>query len=406
MSATVRSLAAEHSTEAALHRNGLWDALVWRDAAIAWLAQHAVLAVCFRLALFSGVRVPQNIWIAVRVLLIGWDGRDLAAVATHGYVTARDAAFFPLLPLAEHVMAPLLGGRAALAGWLLANIAALGAFGVLRRLAEDETGSRRVARLALVFLAFSPFAVFLSLAYTEPVFLLLALLTFHALRHRRWLTAGLMLALAVLTRMAGIVLLVPLALEAVLTLRARFERETLIRAAGAAALPVLALSGFWLFLAHIYGTPFAGARAENTYWTRHLDWPWYGVVHTIGTVIHPADGAYVFRAALDLAALAVASALSVALAVPRVRAWAGVPFSYAAYAWAATLFALCVPLHPTDGSDALFSLPRYLLVAFPFAILLGAVAGHSRRGQLALQAATLLGYALLTVLYAAGVGIG
>lgn len=139
----------------------------WRDALLAWLAQHALIAGCFALGIRYGSHV-KDVPTAWRILLVGWDGKDIAAVAAHGYVAPRDAAFYPLYPLLEHLTAPLFAGHFALAGWAIASLSALGAFGMLRILVEAETGDQSTARYALFFAAFSPFAVFLGLAYTEP----------------------------------------------------------------------------------------------------------------------------------------------------------------------------------------------------------------------------------------------
>ncbi len=379
--------------------------VAWREALLAWLAQHALLAGCFALGISYGSHV-KDVPTAWRILLVGWDGKDIAAVAAHGYLAPRDAAFYPLYPLLEHLTAPLFAGHFALAGWTLASLCSLGAFGVLRILVEAETGDQTIARYALFFAAFSPFAVFLGLAYTEPLFLLLALLTFHALRRHSWLTAGALAALAALTRGAGVLLLVPLAVEALIVLRAGWTPRTTWRPAVALALPPVAVAGYWLDQARIYGVPFAASRAEMVYWTRGIDWPWYGPLQTFGVLLAHTDPGFTFRAALDLVALAVALALAVPLAFPSVRHRLGMPLSLCAFAWAVLLLTISIPLHPTDGSDAMFSQPRYLLVAFPLAIVAAAAAVSSRPARLVLVAASLLACALLTTLYAAGAGIG
>ena len=405
MPTTTASTIQTLTNRIALNTRTLRVSTAWREALVAWLAQHALFAGCFALGIRYGINV-KDVPTAWRILLVGWDGKDIAAVAAHGYLAPRDAAFYPLYPLLEHLTAPLFAGHFALAGWALASLCALGAFGVLRILVEAETGDQTIARYALFFTAFSPFAVFLGLAYTEPLFLLLALLTFHALLRHAWLTAGALGALAALTRGAGVLLLVPLAVEALIILRVRWTLASIWRPVVALALPPIAVAGYWLGQARIYGAPFAASRAEMVYWTRGIDWPWYGPLQTIGVLLGHADAGFTFRAALDLVALAVALALAIPLAVPNVRRRLGMPPSLCAFAWAVLLFTLSVPLHPTDGSDAMFSQPRYLLVAFPLAIVAAAAAVSSRPIRLALVTASLLAYALLTTLFAAGAGIG
>lgn len=201
-------------------------------------------------------------------------------------------------------------------------------------------------------------------------------------------------------------LLVPLAVEASVVLRAAWTPRTFWRPAVALALPPLAVAGYWLDQAHIYGMPFAASRAETVYWTRGIDWPWYGPLQTFGVLLGHADPGFTFRAALDLVALAIALALAAPLAFPALRCRLGMSPSLCAFAWAVLLLTLSIPLHPTDGSDAMFSQPRYLLVAFPLAVVAAAAAISSRPVRLALVAASLLACALLTTIYAAGAGIG
>jgi hypothetical protein len=405
MPTTIASTSQTRTNRITLTMRTLRVPTAWKEALVAWLAQHVLLAGCFALGIRYGSHVTDVVT-AWRILLVGWDGKDIAAVAAHGYLVPRDAAFYPLYPLLEHLTAPFFAGHFALAGWVIASLSALGAFGMLRILVEAETGNQTIARYALFFAAFSPFAVFLGLAYTEPLFLLLALLTFHALRRRSWLAAGVFAALASLTRGAGVSLLVPLAVEAFVALGAGWTPRFVWRPAVALALPLIAVAGYWLVQARIYGVPFAASRAEMVYWTRGIDWPWYGPLQTFGVLLAHGDPGFTFRAALDLVALAVALALAVPLAFPSARRRLGMPPSLCAFTWAVLLLTLSVPLHPTDGSDAMFSQPRYLLVAFPLAVVAAAAAVSSRPVRLALVAASLLSYALLMTLYAAGVGIG
>jgi Gpi18-like mannosyltransferase len=106
-------------------------------------------------------------------------------------------------------------------------------------------------------------------AYTEPVFMMLVVLAFMALRQGRWRTAALVAALATVARSAGILLVLPLVVEGLRTLRA---------SAGMTALPALAALAAWNgYLAwrfHGSGTP----SMNNPAVQRHLDWPWYGIV--------------------------------------------------------------------------------------------------------------------------------
>src|SRR5262249_48772624 len=143
-----------------------------------------------------------------------------------------------------------IGGDPAAAGFFLSNGLALGAFGAFRLLIERETGSPRLARLALLLLALNPYAVFFSMGYTESLFLLLSIAVFMALGDGRWLLASLLAALAVLTRITGMLLLLPMSFAAAQSLQWRWPGwRRAWRPLTALAMPMAAQIGFWVYLA-------------------------------------------------------------------------------------------------------------------------------------------------------------
>ncbi|HEX5501308.1 MAG TPA: mannosyltransferase family protein [Thermomicrobiales bacterium] len=139
-----------------------------------------------------------------------WDGHWYALIALEGYGYDRAVtAFYPLYPLLLHWGAWLLDGRLVLAGVLISNVCFLAALVLLYRLlAEDFSAS--VARRALVLLALFPTAYYFTAVYSESLFLLLAVGAFYAARHNWWWAAGLCGFLATLTRVHGILLVLPL----------------------------------------------------------------------------------------------------------------------------------------------------------------------------------------------------
>lgn len=95
-----------------------------------------------------------------------------------------------------------------LAGLLVSNVAFLGSLFYLYRLTEQDWGRRAAVRAAWLLTVF-PTAFFTFAPYTEGLFLLAATgAVFHA-RHVQPLRAGLWLAVALLTRSTGIILIAP-----------------------------------------------------------------------------------------------------------------------------------------------------------------------------------------------------
>ncbi len=147
--------------------------------------------------------------------LTSWDGWYYLGIAQDGYHVDpvagayRDVAFAPLYPFVVRVLSAPWPSFAGLVAVLVSNVAFLAGLGLLTTLGATYLGRRRAA-LAAGLLAIYPFASAFGMAYTEGPFLLFMIAAFLAAerRHRAW--AGVFLALAVLTRLQGVVLLLPL----------------------------------------------------------------------------------------------------------------------------------------------------------------------------------------------------
>ncbi len=371
----------------------LGNRAAWRDALIAWLASRVALA----LLTFAGQwlvsgHVPTGPAF-IRPWTIGWDAAVYATLATAGYTSPVQAAFFPLLPLLEHVAAIVLGGNTAAAGLVLANVA-----------------SQAAARRTLLYLVIFPTAFFLAAGYTEALLLVLCIGAYLALRSHRWLLAGGLAALAALTRPIGILLVLAFAAEAwqlagrpplgvswAAALRAQSARGAeWPRVAIALALPPLAVAAFNAYLYMALGTLAATSSAMNSGWGRRLSWPWDGLVRTAGAALtDPAP--FNIHATLDVAFVVLFIVLTV------VSLWQ-LPLPFSLYASASLALILLTPTHTLDWY-ALASDNRYMLSAFPLFWLL-ARWGERRWLHLAIVTVSLLLFVLFTLAYANGAWVG
>lgn len=114
--------------------------------------------------------------------------------------------FFPLYPWLIRLLHVLIPDYQ-LCGHILSSLCYAGSCIVLGKLTTEEFG-RRVGRLSVLFLTAYPFAFFFSSIHTESLFLLLSLSCFLCVRRHRWMWAGILGALAALTRSQGIFLAV------------------------------------------------------------------------------------------------------------------------------------------------------------------------------------------------------
>jgi Dolichyl-phosphate-mannose-protein mannosyltransferase len=376
----------------------LFDPSAWRDAALAWLLQRVVLLALTYLVLQRllprSASTPSLSWADWLHVWSNWDGAIYATIAASGYTHLEQAAFFPLFPLLERLLAPLAGGNQALAGVIIANISCLVAFALLRVLAEREYG-RTVARRALLYLAIFPLSFFLAAAYTESLFLLLSLATFLALSERRWRLVGVLAALTTLTRPVGILLLVPIIYQSIIAPRLRSRQlrgeAVLMLDAGdggrprlpgvdialAIFLPILVLVGFNLILAPRFGTLTPATTAQAVYWGRRLSWPWDGVMRTLEALRQGLPGSQLLAAALGIFWTLLVAALALA-SLWRWKSIHPLPPAYALYALATAALVVLTPMHkPGFDWAPLASNGRFLLVVFPF-YLLAAVWGVKR----------------------------
>jgi hypothetical protein len=309
-----------------------------------------------------------------------WDSVFFVRIAEHGYDDAS-AAFYPLYPALVAGLGRVFFGHYVLAGIVVSLLAALGAFLLLYRIAEERLGADGAQRTVL-YLAVFPMALFLQAVYSESLYLFLVLAAFIVAERGRFATAGVLSGLAILTRATGIALLPALAL---LALRSSNRRSALARLA--LAIPVAA--AYPLLLWQQIGHPWAFWNAQER-WHRDLSpaGPFGGIWNAL---VHwtPSDTGPTHAIAVNAEDL-VALVLFVALAVVAWRRF-GAPYGLFA------TVSLAIPLSYPSSRWPLLSLPRFGLVIFPFFLALAAVAAGRPRLHTAFVAcsALLLGVAVV-----------
>jgi hypothetical protein len=212
-------------------------------------------------------------------LMAKWDAEWYLDIAREGYQWDDNLrhqmrfAFLPAYPVASRIVGWCVGS-APLGAALVVFAAFLGALAYLFRLARAEIGDTN-AQAAVLFLAFSPFAVFYSSLYTESLFLLGTVAAFYHFRRAEWVKASLWGILVGLTRPNGFLLsgaLVIAALEQFI----RASRNGASRADGwarvragmlAASMPLIGTGIYSIYVYALTGDPLAWLRL-HTYWGR------------------------------------------------------------------------------------------------------------------------------------------
>ena len=141
-----------------------------------------------------------------------YDAYHYLRLAEQGYANYTEGGrplflvFFPLYPWLMRLLHLAIPSYA-LCGHILSSLCYIGSCYLFTRLVTEEFG-RSVGRLGLLFLTAYPFSFFFASIHTESLFLLLSLACFYFIRRHNYPLAGLLGALAALTRMQGVFLAV------------------------------------------------------------------------------------------------------------------------------------------------------------------------------------------------------
>lgn len=359
-------------------------------------------AAAYAMALFVAIRLlgVAILEVVLRVrdagslhhMLTRYDGQWYAGIAENGYGTTisahdglhSDYAFFPLLPLLEravHAVVQLPFADLGMAiNWVASLIAAAGVYAATQRGTD-----RRTATIATVLWAIYPYAIVLSMSYTEGLLCALAAWALWAVADRRWLLAGVLAAFAGLTRPTGAAVVAAVcvaALVAGIRGRAPWRRVVLT-----VVVAPLGLAGYLAYVA-VRRHELMGYFHATEGWARSWDSGRYfadwvsGLVRSGG--LESVKGVGLVVLLLGMVWLIWKGARD------------GLPLAY-------TVFSLVLLLMTIGTSGYFGSRPRYLLPAFTMLIPFSAWLARFRPSLripiavlLAVGMAVLGGYALTT----------
>ena len=275
-------------------------------------------------------------------------------IAGQGYSPSDGSTvYFPLYPFLVRILGKALLGNYLPAALIISNVAYIGALVCLYKLTEKQFGSAS-ARRSVLYLAIFPTAFFFLAAYTESLFLFLTLAAFLCADRSRWWLAGACGFLSSLTRLQGVVLLVPL-----LYMYVR-DRQWRLRELGPDLLGLILIpAGAALFLAHqqlVVGS----APLVTTYETQlhaQFVWPWENIMAICQKILSP-EGTFISVLNLSMACVFLAMTVVSCRKLPR---------RYGIY-MAVSMLAL---LLRRTTLQPLVSMSRYVLILFPAFMIWG-----------------------------------
>lgn len=354
-----------------------------RAAVVPWLVARVLVVGALAVARFafdeigSGQRPAQ-----LGQGLFAWDAAFYRDLAEHGYaaVGRPSLRFFPLVPLLSRALGWVFFDHPAIALIVLANLSALAFGALLHQLVMRETGDARLASRAAWFGAIFPAASVLVMGYAEATAMALAVGVFLAMRSKRWwLAAGLGLMVG-LARPVGVLLVLPLAIEAARGIDTAPTRERMRRAIAVVS-PAIGLVSYLVWA----GLRFGDALEPITYQNRSTLRG--GFVDPFTRVVDAASELFDGRLGPAVHVGWAAGFLVLAFVVAR-----RLPASYAAYGVATVVLAL--------SASNLDSLERYAMSAFPLLIGLAMITSRpdAERAALGIAAGGLVGYGLAAFL--------
>jgi hypothetical protein len=325
-----------------------------------WALRPATIYVASRAAvlLAAGVAVLRTPGLTLEGALTKWDSGWYLLVTKAGYprtlpvvsghVVSNTTAFFPLFPLTIRGFSLVSGLSQTVSGLFLDSafglVAALGVW----LLARDLWGRAAADRGCALFCWF-PGSFVLSMVYAEGLMIALAAGCLLALSRRRWLLAGVLAALATATRPNAIALGAACAWCAGVGIYRRREWRALVA-------PALAPAGVLAYFGYLWirtGSPTAWFTTESQGWHQSFDltatWSWIATFAG-----HPFSN---LNETVGLACLVFVVIGGVALVMAKL------PGALVAYTSVVIALTLVSKLYGTT--------PRFLLTAFPLAMVLG-----------------------------------
>ena len=306
---------------------------------------------------------------------LGTDSQHYLNIAENGYVNTGDdrllIVFFPLYPALVRIFAAVFGNYL-VSGLVVSNLCWVFAAYLFYELALLDT-DRRGALRALKYLCILPASFLFSAPLSDSLFLLLSVACVYAARKRLYPLSGVIGFLAAFTRMPGILLLAPVLFELVGEIirerplhrngkpaDARWRRQMAANVLSLLLIPA-GLAAYFYVNYRVTGNALMFLTYQREHWHQQLGW----FFSSMATIVNNATANFADNKEM-LWGLWIPSIVSLFSSLGIVTA-AQNKLRASNVAYFLAYFAVCM------GATWLLSAPRYLTVAFPLALALGAL---------------------------------
>ncbi len=276
-------------------------------------------------------------------------------IAKNGY-NKKSSVFMPVYPLLIRIF-NFVFRKWIISALLVSNISFLLALYFFHKMVEEEFGED-VASKSVWYISLFPGSIFMMAPYTEPVYLLFAVLSFYLCKRGKFVFSAISGLILSLTRNLGILIGIPLLYEVIDRVRRREIKPYYVLSL--LILPWGILGYLW-YCKHNFGD-FLSPIHNQAGWGRSFTMPWNtifkGTLQALGLVGHFGGGIYVMETFFSL--------LVIGLAV--VSLWKFPP-SYSLYVWLNVLPPLMAPY----SGRYFMSFMRFSSVLFPIFITLALI---------------------------------
>jgi Gpi18-like mannosyltransferase len=319
-----------------------------------------------------------------------WDTICYLIIAEGGYTVQSGLTVWPplyplLIRLFSFILRPPL-----VAALVISSLATWLAFFLLYLLIT-ESHDEMTAKNTIFLYAIYPVAFFLVAGYTESLFLALAVGSFLLARKRAWGWAGILAALAALTRNQGIVLSLVLLWEGILQYREQkgLPAGDIFKVLFSASLPALAFGAFALYIHNELHAEWPW-QTLAALWGQYSGFPWEGIFGSTRQLLDLPVSQDLYWLPTTILDLFLAIFIPIVLIIRRQSSRS----TYMLYAWLILIVAL-IKLGP---NDTLVSFSRYMIAAFPLFVAISPVM-MNRYVRLAVFAVCLIAQAILLSMF-------
>lgn len=300
--------------------------------------------------------------------LLKFDTVWYVGIAEHGYDkyrmdqphTAANWVFFPLYPVLITIFDHIFKYDAVTAGSILSNVFLLVALFYLYGICRLRNMPEEYAQLTILLLLIFPTSVFYAVPYTESLFLMLSVMSVYYSMKGNYLAAFLLGGFSTVTRNIGF-LNVAFTVGTILIERnfRRFQRKDL-RLFGYALLSALPLTAFLIYMKIVTGDFLAPLHEQTVNWYRKATIPFSNYFNYIAKPYFSGNSGW----ENGLISFLIVNAVIIVFVLYLILRWKSMLADKQNLLF--FVYGLCLLLIPFASAEFLQSMPRYVMVAFPF----------------------------------------